>query len=145
MEKLWKRIMFMTLIGAVMGFVVCFIITLLTSDSHDSEVGVGMMILYYSAGIMQGAIAMGGTVVYQIERWSITKATVTHFVLTFAGYIAMGYIQGWLDPGAPGFWITTAVMIVCYIIIWLANYYSCKNSIKEINDKLDKLNGKKVS
>ena len=35
-----------------------------------------------------GAICMGGTVVYDIEKWSILKATITHFFITIISFFA---------------------------------------------------------
>ena len=125
-------------IGAVMGFAICLIISFLTSDPETETLSAGMKVLYIAVGALQGAIAMGATVVYQMESWSIARATVTHFLITFAAYFAMGYIQGWLELGSAVFWITTAVMIVIYFIIWLANYISYKRTIRKMNEELEK-------
>ena len=139
MDNLWKKALILGLIGAVAGFVLCLIIIILTSDPNAEPVSVGMRVLYVAAGAFQGAIAMGTTVVYQIEKWSIARATVTHFVATFAAYFLMGYVQGWLEFGSVVFWITTAAMFVTYFIIWLTNYLSYKRTIHKMNEELEKL------
>ena len=138
-KMLCRRAVILAVAGTVMGFAICLFISLISEDPDEEQISTGMKILYYAVGCLQGAIAMGATVVYEIEHWSILRATVTHFVLTFAAYFLMGYVQGWLVFGSLVFWVTTGCMVVAYIIIWLVNYFSYKRTIRRMNRDLKKL------
>ena len=43
-------------------------------------------------GGIPGAVAMGSTVIYDIEKWSILRCTVTHFLVAM-GAIIFGCIE----------------------------------------------------
>ncbi len=116
-------------IGIMIGLTICFI------EEHRILLG-GMDILMYLVGGLQGALAMGTTVFYDIESWSILRSTITHFIVTFGGFYAMGYIQGWMRPGEPFSFIFTIAFIVAYIIIWLTQYFSYKRTVRMMNAEL---------
>ena len=83
-------------------------------------------------------MAMGSSVVYEIERWSIARATATHFLLLFVLYFLLVISMGWFRLDEPVFWIVVAVMVVGYVFIWLFQYLSYRRKICEMNEDLKK-------
>ena len=81
--------------------------------------------------------AMGSSIVYDIEKWSIARATVTHFLLVFALYFLLVISMKWFRLEDPLFWIIVGCMAVAYVIIWLIQYLACRRKIREMNDSLN--------
>ena len=135
MNKTWKHALLLAAIGLAVGLLVSWFF----AQMAGSEEGLGFPLwLNYLLGALQGALAMGSTVVYDIERWSVTRCTVTHFIIAFGGYTALGLIEGWMKLNDPGFWIMTAAMVAVYFIIWLVMYLSYKRTIKRMNAELNR-------
>ncbi|MBR3306740.1 MAG: DUF3021 domain-containing protein [Lachnospiraceae bacterium] len=139
-----KRSVKSALILGSIGFVCGILIGLtffICSDVYGAEdraaAFAGLSLFELLVGGIYGMISMGLTVVYDIESWSIAKATITHFAFTLAGFYAMGMIQGWLVLGDLLFWIMTAAFIAVYICIWLSQYLSYRRQIRRMNDGLD--------
>ncbi|MCR5093154.1 MAG: DUF3021 domain-containing protein [Lachnospiraceae bacterium] len=87
-------------------------------------------------GGIYGAIAMGCSVFYDIENWSILRATLSHFLLTLLGFYAMACLQRWMKLFDMVFWISTAAFIIVYIIIWLSQYFSWRRQVRRMNLEL---------
>ena len=82
------------------------------------------------------AVVTGSSIVYDIEEWSIARATATHFLLSFSLYFLLVLSMGWFRLDDPVFWIVIAVMVVIYVLIWLFQYLSYKRKIREMNHDL---------
>ncbi len=133
MNKTWKHALLLAVIGLAVGLLISWLFTLMAGGKE----GLGFPTwMNYLLGALQGALAMGSTVVYAIDRWSVTRCTVTHFVIVFGGYTALGLIEGWMRLNDSGFWIMTAVMVAVYFAIWLIMYLSYRRKIRKMNDEL---------
>jgi len=124
----WKKAVLLTLAGSVIG-VLIGIVMCLAGGGRIEPAELIPCGLY-------GAAAMGGSMVYEIEKWSVTRCTVVHFLIVFGGYCAVGALSGWFKIGDAFFWISLAVMIVAYAVIWLICYNSYKRQVREMNDEL---------
>lgn len=138
MEKSKKKILILAITGGLAGLLICFIMSMLSSGSGE-EVNIAKDIFYYIISFLHGAICMGTVVVYEIERWSIARCTITHFVITLSSFYLLGFFQEWLEFGSLSFWIITACFVVAYFIIWLINYIRFKRMIKVMNKDLAKI------
>ena len=81
---------------------------------------------------------MGSTVIYDVEKWSIVRATVTHFLLVFVLYFLLVITLGWFRLDDPVFWIVVGAMAAGYILVWLIQYLLYRRKIREMNDVLNK-------
>ena len=79
---------------------------------------------------------MGCSVFYDIENWSILRATLSHFLLTLLSFYAMACLQRWMKLFDMVFWISTAAFIVVYIIICLSQYFSWRRQVRKMNLEL---------
>ena len=129
---LWKKTMLLGLAGFVLGVLIC-IGFMLARSSEGLKAFPNLVI----SGIY-GAVAMGSSIVYDIEKWSIARATATHFLLVFALYFLLVLSMGWFSLSDPVFWIVVGAMVAGYILIWLLQYLSYKRQIREMNDELIK-------
>ena len=131
---MWKKAVLLAALGYVLGVLVGVVFFL-----SDPSGGLAAAIPYLILSGIPGAAAMGSSVIYDIEQWSIARATVTHFLITFGCYYLLSLSLGWFRFGDRIFWIVTAAMVIIYIIIWLIMYLSYRRQIRKMNDELRRL------
>ena len=128
---LWKKATLLGLAGFVLG-VLTGIGFMLARSSEGLKAAFPNLLL---SGIYS-AVVTGSSIVYDIEEWSIARATATHFLLSFSLYFLLALSMGWFRLDDPVFWIVIAVMVVIYVLIWLFQYLSYKRKIREMNHDL---------
>ena len=131
MRMLWKKATLLGLAGFVLG-VLTGIGFMLARSSEGLKAAFPNLLL---SGIYS-AVVTGSSIVYDIEEWSIARATATHFLLSFSLYFLLVLSMGWFRLDDPVFWIVIAVMAVIYVLIWLFQYLSYKRKIREMNHDL---------
>ena len=129
---MWKRATLLSLAGLAAGMLIGVCIMLAKSLTLQEALP-GIL-----AGGIYSAVALGSTVVYGIEKWSIARATVTHFLFVFLLYALLALSLGWFRGSDPAFWIVLAAMAVGYVLIWLLQYLSYRRKVEEMNDSLKK-------
>ena len=129
---LWKKAALLGLAGFVMGSLIgmCFILA--------GSVSFPDALPHILLGGLYGGAAMGSSVFYDIEKWSIARATATHFLLVFALFFLLVMTMGWFSLNAPAFWIVVGAMAAGYVLIWLIQYLSYRRRIRKMNDQLIK-------
>jgi len=131
MTAMAKKAMLLGLIGYIAGCIIglCFALQregfTLASSLPDILMG----------GI-PGAIAMGTAVIYDIEEWSLLRATVTHFLIVMVALLLACFVLKWFEPWSAPFWIMLAAELVGYIIIWLIIYLCYKKQVRKLNNLL---------
>lgn len=136
---LWKKAALLGLAGFAAGVVIGACFSLIGSNgSFSLKDGLPHLL----AGGIYGAVAMGSSVVYDIEKWSIARATATHFLLVFLLYFLLVITMGWFRLDDPAFWIVIAAMATGYVFIWLFQYLSYRRKVREMNDHLEKWKSK---
>ena len=135
-------------IGFAMGMLICTIITsvIATASINDgntyfcdpafsrmfSNEIVAFLVQMIISGLF-GAICMGGTIVYEIEEWSILKATAIHFVIANGTFVITATILKWWNfDNILADLIYFGVVIIAYILIWLIQYMIYKIEVKKI-------------
>lgn len=104
-------------------------------DFIGSEL-IAFLIQAFLCGV-QGVIGMGGAVVYEIEEWSTTKATLTHFFAVMICFYSIALFLRWISFAVvSSILMPLAFMIPPYILIWLIHYLVYKKQINRINEKL---------
>ena len=130
---MWKKAVLLGALGYAIGIVIGVVIFLCNSSRGFAEA-----LPYILLRGIPGAVAMGSTVIYEIEKWSIARATVTHFLITFGCLYLVGFVLEWFRFGNPVFWIFTGTMLAAYFLIWLVQYLACKRKIRKMNEDLRK-------
>ena len=84
-----------------------------------------------------GAIAMGGVVIHDIERWSLLRCAVVHYLLIEISYFVIATVLGWYGS-LTELLITLGIQLVAFVIIWLIMYLRWKAQVRELNELLTK-------
>ena len=84
-----------------------------------------------------GMACMGCTVFYEIESWSLAKATLTHYLVIALGYLLVSRVLCW-DMPPKLFLLIEGIMTVCFFLIWLIMYLLYKKQVRELNELMKK-------
>ena len=122
---------------ALLGYLAGCIIGLCFALRNETFV-IGEALPKILLGGIPGAIAMGSVVVYDIEKWSLARATATHFLITMGAILLACFVLKWFKPWSLSFWLMLSIEVVGYFIIWLVIYLHYKAQIRELNELLKK-------
>ena len=136
MKYLWNKAFLLGLIGFVLGILTGAGFMIIGYVGKVQEETIQSLVWYFVVCGIYGAFAMGSSVVYEIEHWSITRCTVIHFLSVFIAYTIVGLSQRWFSLNDPEYYIIMAVMIAVYFIIWLVQYMKYKRQVDLLNENL---------
>lgn len=132
MKDFLKKAAPMAAIGLAAGLLVGLGFTL-AFGLHE-HFGAHRLLVYMLISGAMGMINLGTVSIYDIESWSITRCTLTHFAIVMATVCGLGLFLGWFAE-ASGF-IMLAVSVVIYFIIWLIMYLSYRRRVRRMNEDL---------
>ena len=149
-----KKLFFRGLLGFPLGICVGYIITIAISVVHGNgyyapcapalsvQVGseIGAVVLQaLLCGILGTACAIG-SVVFEVERWGITKQTILHFLIMSFSMLPIAYISNWMEQSLLGALSYFGVFMGIYIVIWVAQYLIWRVVVRKINRKIREKN-----
>ncbi|USS87732.1 DUF3021 domain-containing protein [Fructilactobacillus hinvesii] len=74
--------------------------------------------------------------IFKVERWSITKRTVLHFIVTYVLFSLLAIVSEWFPLNWIYFTNFTLIFIVIYVVIWNIEMKRARRMVAEINQKL---------
>ena len=141
MNRIWKKLCLKVLLGFGSGLAVgafFMLAEMKTPETFMGAQGTEAVVLYMLYCGIYGAVAVGGHMIYEIDRFSLAKATVLHFLISFIGLCALGSQLGWLDFGSGEFWFIFVIFLAVYTCIWFTMTFAYKRRIRKLNDELEK-------
>lgn len=79
-----------------------------------------------------GAAGMGGTTLYEIERWPMLTANLTHFALVMAVFIPIAHFLGWTETAADTL-LMAGIMFAAHFSIFLIMCAYYRAQVREMN------------
>ena len=147
-KKLIVHLIVGFLVGAGIGNLIAFLISLLTGGNAEAhhivamqltaKIGlVGAIVLQTFLCGLFGMGSIGGMLLYQIDNWSLAKATIVHYVLIVTCYVGCSLILYWFPPEFVYYAISVGAMTVGFFIIWLCMYLVWKKEVRKMNEELN--------
>ena len=102
---------------------------------------IGAIIIQTLLSGLLGAIAMGGVVIHDIERWSLFRCAVVHYLLIEISYVVIATVLGWYGS-LTELLIILGIQLIVFVIIWLIIYLRWKARILELNELLEETKSK---
>ena len=141
-----KKLLIRFLIGCLFGIAMVLLIPAIFNRTPDgvihfcsdrliSRVGsleAAMMVTLLLYGLY-GAACMGGTLLYDIERWPLALATVVHYLIVSLGYVLAAQLLCW-DLSPKQLLFIEFLMTIGFFLIWLALYLHFKKEVRELNE-----------
>lgn len=98
-----------------------------------------MVIFQFLICLFTGFYCAAISVVYEIEHWSLLRATLTHAIL-ISLYFPIAYVAGWLPTGLLPMIGFIIYFIVIYGVIWFSFKRYFDKQAKQLNEQLKQLN-----
>ena len=144
-----KNLIIRLILGFIIGVIIGNLITLLVNLGYGEGVSVvspGLLeslesetlaiVLQTLLSGLLGMVCMGGISFFDIELWSLLKATVAHSVSILISFIIVFTVLKWVPFTLVTFLIISGTVIVVYALIWLIIYLIWKKEIKDLNEDL---------
>lgn len=90
---------------------------------------------YILSGIL-GAASAASSVIFDVERWSLTKKTILHLLVMSISLFPISYICRWMPRSVWGALSYFGFFLLIYSVVWVIQYYLIKKSIARINQKM---------
>lgn len=79
-----------------------------------------------------------GSVIWEIESWSIVKQTGIYFVVVSVIMMPIAYLSYWMEHSIKGFLSYAGIFVLIFIIIWVIQFTIGKYTVKKMNANLYK-------
>ena len=106
--------------------------------SANTRTEIGAVIFQYIITGILGLTFSTGSIIFELDSWSLLKQTVVHFVESSVIMYLAGLFCGWFPHNAMSTIIWFVMFIVIYIIFWVSFYSYFKKKTREINESLKK-------
>ena len=136
-------------IGIAVGYLITIFISLVWADGYYSPCmpelisAVGNEI---NAVILQtvlcGVLGTGfgaGSVIWEMDDWSIVKQTGVYFLIVSVIMLPIAYFTYWMEHSVVGFLFYFAVFLLIFVIIWIVQFMIGKHNVRRMNEKLSQI------
>lgn len=121
------------LVGISLGMLIgLFTFVMLASDTLPVD-KVYLVLHIIGSGLL-GLVSNGAAIIYDFEDWSLTRATFTHYILSFATLFIISEMLGWFPHSV--LLIVFIAFTTVYFIIWIAEYLSWGKQVRQMNKEL---------
>lgn len=90
-----------------------------------------------AGGVIFGAVIAAGSLVFEIESWSLGRAMLIHFLILGVAAFSVNAVLAWVEPALCLFII--AGMALAYILAWVILSFFYRRRISDINGMLKDL------
>ena len=129
-----NKFMFRMLLGFTLGLVIG-VVTYLIFIPEGTVLDKSFLISHLIGSTTIGLVGYGGAIVYDIESWSLGRATFTHYVVSFVTLFALSESLGWFPHDT--LLIMFLAFSAAYVLIWITEYLSWRAQIRRINRDLE--------
>ena len=140
--ELKRKFIILSLIGAFLSILICIFFSVRSGSYEYLKNHKIWMLIEIVGSAVFGIISMGGSVCYDIESWSLIRATITHYVTVMIAFLIADFVLGWFPHSV--LLVITIAMTIIYIIIWFVMYSIGKKNINEMNADLERFREKEI-
>lgn len=88
--------------------------------------------------LLYGAGWGGASLIWEQERWSLLRQTLTHLAVCSLATLPIAYACHWMSHTLGGILLYFGIFFGIYLVIWLAQYAALKRRMRQFNDRLPK-------
>lgn len=147
-----KRVILRGLLGIPMGITIGYVFTIVISliwaqgyyapcapgltAVMGSEIG-AVVVQTVLSGIV-GAGFAAASVIWEIGEWSITRQTVSCFIIYGVIMFPLAYLANWMQHTVAGVLSYVAIFVVVFAAIWLVFRFIWKGKVKKLDSEVKK-------
>ena len=83
-----------------------------------------------------GMVYAAGSVVWEVDRWSLAGQTAAYFLITLGSVLPVAYAAYWMERSVAGVLGYVAIFCAIFAGIWIAQYLGWRAKINRINKKI---------
>ncbi|MEY8391390.1 DUF3021 domain-containing protein [Lachnospiraceae bacterium] len=135
-------------IGIAVGYVITIVLSLVWSNGYyapcvpelisamGSEINAVILQAFLCGLLGMGAAA--GSVIWEIDHWSIVKQTGSYFLLLSVFMIPAAYFNYWMEHSIAGLASYFLIFVIIFIMIWVVQFMIGKKEVGKLNENLYK-------
>ncbi|MGN1307338.1 MAG: DUF3021 domain-containing protein [Faecousia sp.] len=145
-----KKVLSRCLLGAPLGLAISYCITILISLSiadgnfystvpeliSDCGSEINAVLVQTVCSLLYGAAWAGASVIWEVERWSLLRMTLTHLLICSAATFPIAYFLRWMKHSAIGILSYFGIFLAIYLCIWLTQFFAMRKKVRQINDRI---------
>lgn len=145
-----KKILLRGILGFPIGITIGYAITILVSlgwangnyvpcvPELTGAVGSEIRAVALQA-LLCGLLGSGfaaGSVIWEIEKWSLTKQSGIYFLLISVIMLPVAWFSYWMEHSIGGFFSYFGIFLLIFAIIWVFQFTLGKRNVKKMNENL---------
>lgn len=133
-------------IGIAIGYLITIFISLVWANGYYSPCVpelISAMGNEINAVILQtllcGLLGIGfaaGSVIWEIENWSIIKQTVIYFIIVSVIMLPVAYFARWMEHSIVGAFSYFGIFVLIFAFIWIIQFVVGKHNVRKMNECL---------
>lgn len=84
---------------------------------------------------LYGAATFSGMLLYELDRWSLVRATLVHYLIVAVPYAPLALLLGWAET-AGDVLVMEGIQLAAFLLIWLVMSLWTKARIRMLNNLL---------
>ncbi len=147
-----KKTFYRCLIGAPIGLaastLIAIILSLIIGDgsfyavvpelARDCGSELRAVLLQTICSFLYGAAWAGASVLWEMDRWSLLRQTLTHMIVCSLSTFPTAYFMRWMRHSVGGFLSYFGVFLGIYFVVWVWQYCIIKRRIRQIDGAVRK-------
>lgn len=85
-----------------------------------------------------GSAFSAGSVIWEIDSWSIARQSAVYFLVGGLTLLPIAYLTHWMEHSVRGAIIYFILFVFIFAVIWIAKYLILRSKIKRINGEFKK-------
>ena len=83
-----------------------------------------------------GSACAAGSIIWQLERWSLLRQTIVSFALLSGAMLPAAYLMGWMEHTFAGVATYAGVFAGIFAAVWVVQFFLSRRAVKAINRRL---------
>lgn len=83
-----------------------------------------------------GAGCAAGSVIWEIENWSIMKQTGIYFTIISVIMLPTAYFSYWMEHSIVGFFSYLGLFALIFVFLWIVQFVIGKHNVRKMNENL---------
>lgn len=83
-----------------------------------------------------GAGCAAGSVIWEIENWSIVKQTGIYFTIISVIMLPAAYFSYWMEHSIVGFFSYLGLFALIFVFLWIVQFVIGKHNVRKMNENL---------
>ncbi|MGL4572411.1 MAG: DUF3021 domain-containing protein [Clostridium sp.] len=133
-----KKFLLRGLAGMTLGvFINQFIFTMYSLGKETIVIQSSAVIFQFIISSLVGFYCAGITVIFEVEKWSRLRQTITHAIAMLV-YFPLAIYAGWMPSNVIGIVMFILFYVLVYFITWISFKRYWEKEAKQLNDVLKK-------